>query len=168
MLPVIQTLAGHHTDGKGRRVGASGGSWKLRLSQAKRSGAKDKFVRNRTPERGLHAYSHKVPCRNTSETEDGHQSRDLRSKAGEVPRTSRQYPIASTYGAIARLLDRSQRKYCLAKSHDGGADAFLARPSRAVGDAVIRAAADSRAQTGGESGKTPCRARPPVKATATA
>ena len=38
----------------------------------KRSGAKDKLIRNRTPERGLHAYSHKVPCRNTSETEDGH------------------------------------------------------------------------------------------------
>ena len=51
---------GHRTDGKRRRVGVSRGSWKtacqpgfrlrsqnLRLSQAERSGAKDKFVRDR-------------------------------------------------------------------------------------------------------------------------
>ena len=42
----------------------------LRLSQAERSGAKDKFVRNRTPERRLHAHSHKAHCRGTSETKD--------------------------------------------------------------------------------------------------
>ena len=35
----------------------------FRLSQAKRSGAKDKFVRNRSFERRLHAHSHKIRCR---------------------------------------------------------------------------------------------------------
>ena len=55
----------HHTDGKRRRLGASRGSWKtacqpgfrlrsenLRLSQAERSGAKDKFIRDRCSKGG--------------------------------------------------------------------------------------------------------------------
>ncbi len=85
---------GHHADGKRRRVGAFGGSWKttgqpsfrlrsqnFRLSQAKRSGAKDKFVRNRSSKRGLHAHSHKVRCRIPSEIEDRYQNCDMKKVA---------------------------------------------------------------------------------------
>jgi hypothetical protein len=65
------------------------------VADTKRSGAKDKFVRNRTPERGRHAYSHEVPCWNTSETEDDHQSCDLRSNGGQVPGTSHDSQVSS-------------------------------------------------------------------------
>src|SRR5215831_12794591 len=84
---------GHHADGKRRRVGAFGGSWKttgepsfrlrsqnFRLSQAKRSGTKDKFVRNRSSKRGLHAHSHKVRCRIPFEIEDRCDMRKSRLK----------------------------------------------------------------------------------------